>query len=153
MKDNYSPYPSLSNSERLGTLEYDDYEMYVYKFYHNKDFHVKRIERGKSQEKYDKKMIAIYSAITGVLGVGALVFGVDAFANPEFLGSGLVASTIASFVSAASAAGVAKSGIIQNIRNLSHARQDIDASKQMIEEITKEEEKKKEEAERARSVK
>ncbi len=128
---------------RPGTYEDEFDTIYNYEYNHNKDFHIKRKERGKELQKNDKLKIALYSALTGVLGAGAVVFGIDAFANPELLGAGVIESTIASMAAVGSAIGVAKKGIIDNVKHLLEVKEEMADSDKMINQITEDEEFKK----------
>ena len=141
MKDNYNAFPSYTNPERIGTLQHEDYEMYVYEFYHNKDFHIKRLERGKNIKTRDKIKIALYSALTGILGVGAAIHGIDFiadFVNSSLISSNLIENVIAVILTAP-VAYVAKDELIDSIRHLSRVKKDIAASESMVDKLSEEE--------------
>ena len=152
MKNEYNPYPSV-NPERIGTFQYEDYEWYIHTFYNDKDFHVKRLERGKEIVKRDKIKIALYSVLVAILGaatvnfgysalrdifdIGAAVMGVNPIINPEISGSKLVLNLFASIVTAGLANGITKEELIETIKHLSRVKKDIGASEEMIRVLTK----------------
>lgn len=136
MKDNYSPWPTLSSSTS-NSADYDMHEFYVYKFYHDKDFHIKRLDNGEKQIDYAKKEAALYSALAGVLAIGTLVHGADLI-NPSLLRTGLATNITSILVSAGAAAGIAKSVIYDRVKFISHAKQDIGVSEEMLERFEKE---------------
>lgn len=64
MKDNYTGYPSREGSGRYD-MSYEE-EMYNYRFYHDREFHVERIERDKKN-----RNSTLFGASLQVVVIGA----------------------------------------------------------------------------------
>ena len=133
MKKGYNPYPH--NNERCGTLQYEDYEIYEYKFYNDKQFHEERIALGKAKVSLAKFKAALLCALTGACAYGTVAHVVN-FANNLTVPS-LFVNAVAVTTAITIGYYTVKDGIIPTITFIRNAKMDLEASKGMIETLSK----------------
>ena len=133
MKDNYSPYPG-DNPYRFGTLEHDDYEDWRNTFYNDKHYHVKRIEKGKKIKDLETLKTIISGVISAVFAAGVVVHGIKLI---EFMDYGKIFKNIVAIILNMSGLNLSiEEGVIDHLRRLKHINQDLNASRQMVHELS-----------------
>ena len=140
MKEKYDGYPkrTVANPVRHSDEAFME-EQYIHNFYNNKEFHVKRIQRGKEIRNKTLGITAIEVAIAAGLAVGSVIHGenfvqdiISAVPNVN------IVDILALTVGIAGSIATAQESFF-NMQKLSRIHTDLNVSKKMIEKFEEKE--------------